>query len=104
MVNQESRNPLDIRWPGRPFCAHEAPRLVRWSDGGFVKWQCESCGESKTLSENEFHAIEHDERCSECGKVMEKATLIYENYGYRCEDCDQSVLLGDLLPHADRDP
>jgi len=33
---------------------------------------------------------------------MHKATLIYENYGFKCTYCQTEVKLGDLLPPADR--
>ena len=99
---REDSNALDIRWPGKSFCSHEPARLVRWSDGAFVKWECPQCDESRTLSEAGFSALEHEEICVQCRKSMSKTTLPYLNYGYRCEACGRSVRLGDLLPHARR--
>ena len=98
----ESDGGLQVSWPGRPLCGHGPARLVRWSDGKFVKWECEQCGESRTLSESDFGCLTHVQICSGCGGTMVGARLAYSNYGYRCENCGLSVALADLLPLARR--
>jgi len=93
-------DPLDIQSSKAEECRHGPSRLVRWSDGGFVKWQCSTCDESRVLTDAEFRDLPHNESCTRCGHEMNKATLPYSNYGYRCERCERTVLLADLLPWA----
>lgn len=93
---------LEIVWPRQTPCGHESARLIRWSDGGFVKWECSVCDYSWELSDHEFQDLDHVEYCTKCRKPMLKETLAYSNYGYRCDTCGHSVLLGDLLPLARR--
>lgn len=82
-------------------CCGEPTFLVRTSKGGFVKHICIVCKKTFRLNERDFEKLEYDVFCPGCNNVMEKAKIIYSNYGFYCEQCGASVALSEFLHYKD---
>src|SRR5262245_32420630 len=74
-------------------CCRARRQIVRSMKGGFVRQNCEQCGEHKAIQLEELPEI----ICGSCGETMKRARFDL-NYAYTCNFCDVTQVLWELLP------
>ncbi len=90
--------PIRVFGPRLSRCHNKPTFLVQSMTGGFVTANCSECGNSATLSNDEFRDLKLWVGCPKCKGRMKDEILGDRNYGYRCERCRIEIILSDLLP------
>lgn len=68
--------------------------LVQSRPGGFVSWDCTTCGTPRYVRKREVPVP----ACDRCGSPREAGLSPKGNYALRCPRCRTAVLLADLVP------
>jgi RNase P subunit RPR2 len=77
------------------YCCKAPQMIVQSRSGGFVSQNCEKCGKSSYISQNELP----DLFCKKCSVPLVTGLNIQKNYIYRCPICDREFLVWDLVPN-----
>jgi len=97
---REAWKTFPVRFPGpaNSRCCSWPTILVQSMDGGFVTSNCWKCGNYDTLSQPDFlHKVSIWLACPKCGDLMYRS-MVGNNYGFTCHDCDVAIRLADVLP------